>query len=290
MAQGRDMFEVAAGLFESASMVLSSLIDRAVTPGQVQGSETAESIKIDENMVTTLAQIPSLGLSFVVRYEKADIMRVVDLMVGGTGEVTEAGAMHMSIVSETVSQISSAIAGKLAEELGGTPDGVRAELLNDATSLPPPPFDTYTSIFDIADLTETTVLLDINGVSAAKIADKLAPAAQSARQASAQAGAQAIEFTAMTPTPVRAQHHGAANLDLVHDIPLQISAVLGQTALPLRDVVALTPGSVFELDKQSSEPIDLYVNNILIARGEVVVVDDKFAVKISELNPVQDKT
>ena len=49
------------------------------------------------------------------------------------------------------------------------------------------------------------------------------------------------------------------------------------------------PGSVFELDKLSTEPIDLYVNNILIARGEVVVVDDKFAVKISELNPVVDR-
>ena len=80
-----------------------------------------------------------------------------------------------------------------------------------------------------------------------------------------------------------------ANLDIVHDIPLEISAVLGQTALSLRDVVALQTGSVFELDKLSTDPIDLYVNNILIARGEVVVVDDKFAVKISELNPAVDK-
>jgi flagellar motor switch protein FliN/FliY len=87
----------------------------------------------------------------------------------------------------------------------------------------------------------------------------------------------------MTPTSARSLH--ASNLDLVHDVPLQISAVLGKTALTLRDVVTLQSGSVFELDKLSSDPIDLYVNNILIARGEVVVVDDKFAVKISELNP-----
>ena len=72
-------------------------------------------------------------------------------------------------------------------------------------------------------------------------------------------------------------------------MPLEISAVLGQTELSLREVVAMQPGSVFELDKLSTEPIDLYVNKILIARGEVVVVDDKFAVKISELNPVVDK-
>ena len=87
----------------------------------------------------------------------------------------------------------------------------------------------------------------------------------------------------MSPTQSRAQ--AGNNLDLVHDVPLQISAVLGKTALTLRDVVTLQSGSVFELDKLSTDPIDLYVNNILIARGEVVVVDDKFAVKISELNP-----
>ena len=302
------MFEMADSLFGSAGSVLSSLVDRSVRPSKAQGSETSESIKIEDGLVTTLAELPSIGVSFVVRFERDDIMRIVDLMVGGTGEVNEAGAMHMSIVSETVSQISSAIAGKLAEELGVSADGARAEMLSDATSLPPPPFDTYSSIFDIENLSETTVIIDINGVSAAKIAERLvlgdtpaapaaapapspgvAPSAAAARATARQAAAQAIEFTPMTPTAIKSGHSGA-NLDLVHDIPLQISAVLGQTTLSLRDVVALAPGSVFELDKQSSEPIDLYVNNILIARGEVVVVDDKFAVKISELNPVQEKT
>ena len=98
-----------------------------------------------------------------------------------------------------------------------------------------------------------------------------------------------MSFAAMSPTPIRTATPGQANLDLVHDVPLEISAVLGQTELSLREVVAMQPGSVFELDKLSTEPIDLYVNKILIARGEVVVVDDKFAVKISELNPVVDK-
>ncbi len=95
--------------------------------------------------------------------------------------------------------------------------------------------------------------------------------------------AQPAAFAAMTPTASRGAQSGN-NLDLVHDVPLQISAVLGRTALTLRDVVTLQSGSVFELDKLSTDPIDLFVNNILIARGEVVVVDDKFAVKISELN------
>jgi len=68
-------------------------------------------------------------------------------------------------------------------------------------------------------------------------------------------------------------------------VPLQVRAILGKTVMQLRDVVSLQQGSVFELDKLAVDPIDIYVNNILIARGEVVVVDDKYAVKISELNP-----
>lgn len=65
---------------------------------------------------------------------------------------------------------------------------------------------------------------------------------------------------------------------------------LSLTKKDIKPAVEAAPsGSVFEPDKLLTEPIDLYVNNILIARGEVVVVDDKFAVKISELNPVVDR-
>jgi flagellar motor switch protein FliN/FliY len=114
------------------------------------------------------------------------------------------------------------------------------------------------------------------------------PTVSASRQRPAPEG-QAAQFAPMQPTGIRPAAPGQSNLDLVHDVPLEISAVLGQTELSLREVVAMVPGSVFELDKLSTEPIDLYVNNILIARGEVVVVDDKFAVKISELNPVVDR-
>jgi len=115
------------------------------------------------------------------------------------------------------------------------------------------------------------------------------PAAVAPRRPARIEEGQPVTFASMQPTPVRPAAPGHANLDLVHDVPLEISAVLGMTELSLREVVSMQTGSVFELDKLSTDPIDLYVNNILIARGEVVVVDDKFAVKISELNPVVDK-
>ncbi len=75
-------------------------------------------------------------------------------------------------------------------------------------------------------------------------------------------------------------------MSLVLDIELPISIELGRTHMLIRDIVKLSPGSVVELDKMSGEPVDLYVNNKRFARGEVVVIEENFAVRITELiNP-----
>jgi flagellar motor switch protein FliN/FliY len=180
---------------------------------------------------------------------------------------------------------------RLAAKLGVPSEGIQTDVATDAGSFPPPPFVTAECLLDVAGDFGARVTLAFDGVAQNRIEAKPVPAAptEPVRASAPLPQAQAITFTAMSPTPIRAAAPGQANLDLVHDIPLQISAVLGKTALSLRDVVALQSGSVFQLDKLSTDPIDLYVNKILIARGEVVVVDDKFAVKISELNPAVDK-
>ncbi|MBL0061193.1 MAG: flagellar motor switch protein FliN [bacterium] len=75
-------------------------------------------------------------------------------------------------------------------------------------------------------------------------------------------------------------------MSLVMDIELPISIELGRTHMLIRDIVKLSPGSVVELDKLSGEPVDLYVNSKRFARGEVVVIEENFAVRITELiNP-----
>jgi flagellar motor switch protein FliN len=75
-------------------------------------------------------------------------------------------------------------------------------------------------------------------------------------------------------------------MSLVMDIELPISIELGRTNMLIRDIVKLAPGSVVELDKLSGEPVDLYVNSKRFARGEVVVIEENFAVRITELiNP-----
>lgn len=67
------------------------------------------------------------------------------------------------------------------------------------------------------------------------------------------------------------------------DVPLKITVELGRTRMSLRQTLELVQGSVIELDRLAGDPVDVFVNERLLAKGEVVVVDDKFAVRITEL-------
>lgn len=74
-----------------------------------------------------------------------------------------------------------------------------------------------------------------------------------------------------------------ANLDVLLDVPVKISVELGSCMMSMRDVLQLAVGSVVQLDKIADAPVDLFVNQKLVARGEVVVVEDRFGIKITEL-------
>lgn len=78
-------------------------------------------------------------------------------------------------------------------------------------------------------------------------------------------------------------NQASANIDFLMDVSLRVTVELGRTQMTLRQVLDLQPGSVVELDRLAGDPVDIFVNERLIARGEVVVVDDKFGVKITEL-------
>ena len=76
---------------------------------------------------------------------------------------------------------------------------------------------------------------------------------------------------------------GAQDLEAVYDIPVQVSAVLGKATMQVSQLLRLGRGAVVELDRKVGEAIDIYVNNRLVARGEVVVVDDKLGVTMTEI-------
>lgn len=76
---------------------------------------------------------------------------------------------------------------------------------------------------------------------------------------------------------------GAADLAPVAEVPVNVSAVLGRTHMNVANLMRLGPGSVLELDRRVGEAIDIYVNNRLVARGEVVIVEDRLGVTMTEI-------
>ena len=76
---------------------------------------------------------------------------------------------------------------------------------------------------------------------------------------------------------------GQATIDMLMDVTLQLAVELGRTRMSVRQVLDLQKGSVVELNRMAGDPVDVFVNDHLIARGEVVVVDDKFGIRITEL-------
>ncbi len=77
------------------------------------------------------------------------------------------------------------------------------------------------------------------------------------------------------------------DLEVVHDIPLHVSVVLGKTKLSIAELLALQTGSVVELERNIGEPVDVYVNNRLVAKGEVVIVDNHIGITMTEMIKIE---
>ena len=93
----------------------------------------------------------------------------------------------------------------------------------------------------------------------------------------------AVDAPGLTPPLADSVARGAADLEAVFDVPVQVSAVLGRARMEVGDLLKLGPGAVLELDRKVGEAIDIYVNNRLVARGEVVLVEDKLGVTMTEI-------
>ena len=75
----------------------------------------------------------------------------------------------------------------------------------------------------------------------------------------------------------------AERLEAIYDVPVQVSAVLGKATMPIAQLIKLGRGAILELDRKVGEPVDIVVNNRLVARGEVVIVDERIGITMTEI-------
>jgi flagellar motor switch protein FliN/FliY len=111
-------------------------------------------------------------------------------------------------------------------------------------------------------------------------ADDWAAALAEAEAPAAGAAVAADLFPRLAPGGAAAQRD---DIDLVLDIPVQLTVELGRTRIPIKHILQLAQGSVIELDALAGEPMDVLVNGFLIAQGEVVVVNDKFGIRLTDI-------
>ena len=92
-----------------------------------------------------------------------------------------------------------------------------------------------------------------------------------------------------TETPIEATEKGHINTDVLQNIPVTLSIEVGRAQIKIRDLMRLTQGSVVELDRIAGEPLDLLVNNTVVAQGEVVLVNDRYGIRLTRVVPASER-
>ncbi|MBO0961803.1 flagellar motor switch phosphatase FliY [Neobacillus sp. MM2021_6] len=121
----------------------------------------------------------------------------------------------------------------------------------------------------------------------APMTEQQAPQNVSAAPINENANVQKVEYATFSKNSQVSA--GAGNLDLLYDIPLTITVELGRTDMPIKKILELGPGAVIELDKLAGEPVDILANQKLIAKGEVVVIEENFGVRITDIVSTMDR-
>lgn len=108
-------------------------------------------------------------------------------------------------------------------------------------------------------------------------------AAQAAQFAELLEQEQRQRAPAPVPEPSSGMSNSEVNLDVILDVPVTLSMEVGRTRIPIRNLLQLNQGSVVELDRAAGEPLDVFVNGTLVAHGEVVVVNEKFGIRLTDV-------
>ncbi len=241
-------------------------------------------------------------------FKKQDAAVVADLMVGqdGTAPPLQLNDLYLSALGEAVSQINSAgltiIAEKISRIIKTAPP--RVEVITDPAKAMLPTGTNLVKIssnFSVEGLINS-VMYQIFPVSLVKEIVATEVSSQVSYEMSQKPSAGISMPTAgPTPSQVKVQQvqfpslniqgispEQAANIQLLMDVPMQLTVELGRARMLVKEILGLGEGSIIELDKLAGEPVDLLVNNKLIAKGEVVVIDENFGVRVTDIiNPME---
>ncbi|MCX7653680.1 MAG: flagellar motor switch phosphatase FliY [Fervidobacterium sp.] len=259
------------------------------------------------------------GLNALV-LEKRTAAQIADIMMGGVGKIEsdELDELKLSAVGESMNQMMGSAATSLSDMIKKpvniTPPAVEILDFSRQDVKFPPIGDESEKVakvnfnMSVEELESARFFLAMPIPFVKKLHEMIfgattfesKPAAQTAQKPSTTVSQgftppKKEEKPVVAARPVQFEDFGKTStveqkpqviderLQLLFDVPLNVTVELGRTKLTLKEVMELGVGSLIELDKLTGEPVDVYVNNKLIARGEVVVIDENFGVRITEI-------
>lgn len=304
----------------SAATALSTLVNRKVritvptvymsTPQVVTESYPVPCIIVNVEYREGLS-----GTNILVIRER-DALVIGNLMMGGDGTdlPDEVDELYLSAVTEAMNMMMGSAATAMSELFGrlidiSPPATVRRDLSQDALTDGIPGQDPVVTIsfrIEIEDLVDSTLLQIVETNFAKEMAEHLLPpepdnpvmeskvVEEPTSATWADLLKQPVEAPPVTPrtsppTMAVAPDLGNLNVDLIRGIPVQVRAILGRTRMSIDNILRLGPGHIMELESLHGEPIELFANDTLIAKGEVVVVGEQFGVRITEIATQKDR-
>ncbi len=314
--QEQDVFlDIIKNQITTAANTLSTIISKKVEiTNPVVEVKSAEDIR--KELTGELVQINidfTEGLSGKVLYvlKKSDAGIIADLMMGqdGSSPPEEFSDLYISAVGEAISQINGSgiteISNKLGKPIKVSPPQV--ELISDSSKLLLENGGQYVKVVStlnvegvisdsyLYEIYPVNVVKEIVASSSVESVSYTTPGSQSTmptaaapamQQQAPQVNVRPVEFPSLNIPNLSPEQ--AANIQLLMDVPMQLTVELGRTRMLVKEILSLGEGSIIELDKLAGEPVDLLINNKLIAKGEVVVIDENFGVRVTDIvNPVE---
>ncbi len=261
---------------KSLSLLLNSTINLSFNSWAE--SEIAEG-KTGENIIYSSEFSKPANCNFAIAASPKMAWIVSDLMTGGSGawaDGTEVAEAKLSAFVEAINQSMNGVLTKLKSKAA-------MEMQNGTLSAPMQMTDSnaFKMNISIEGLCDEAAHIEMSGILMQFLLNQLAGGYT--ENDGRERGISGVEFAQANPGGTQLRGNDDRNLNLLMDIRMGLTVELGRSEMPLKDILKLAKGSVIELDRLSGEPVDLFVNNKLIARGEVVVIDDNFGLRITQL-------
>ncbi|MBD3315511.1 MAG: flagellar motor switch protein FliN [Chitinivibrionales bacterium] len=301
---------------EQAGSVISTVLNREVKWKTEEG-ETTDPAKLKESveapqLILTLSFEEGLQGQFHLIIGTKEVALLSDLMMMGDGnaEYTED---HKDAITELLNQVMGACATSYGEQIGNTVTVGMVQVAELDIDNPPIPLEDTATVMvtvSVTDFENAAVGIVVTpdlaaqfneyfgqrshgkgdpgdggsmGLSAAELED-LANVTSDPGDGESDGG-----FTEMFRSDSAGGSHPKENIDMLLDVELDVQIELGRADLAIKRILELAPGSVVELDRMAGEPVDLLVNNKVVAKGEVVVVDENFGIRIVSLVSPEDR-